>query len=178
MASKSVPLIPNWQNQNPYTLKQYNPGTLRKEYTRVRDIARKRILRLEKSGLVTAKTAQQMRSYIPRLRDMKQQSLPTALAGVYRFLQSPRSTVSGARLQRKISIENLNYLGLPEVNEDNADRYFRFLDEASAKEVDGKTIGSSIVLRFLAETSTPIEEIVKLREEFDEWLEKEVEDGL
>lgn len=171
--TRGTPLIANWENQTPYSLKMYDLGVLKKEYTRVRDIARKRIERLNKAGLLTPAQYRNMQSQIPKLRDMKQASIYSALAGAYRFLAAPSSTVRGRRLQRTSSIQNLKLLGVTNINNDNADQYFMFLDEASAMEVDGKAIGSAIALQFLAEVSSREEVLEDLMSEFEEWIKDE-----
>lgn len=171
--ARGTPLITNWENQTPYSLKMYDLGVLKKEYTRARDIARKRIERLNKAGLLTPAQYRNMQSQIPKLRDIKPASIYSALAGAYRFLAAPSSTVTGRRRQRTMSIQNLQLLGVTNINEDNADKYFMFLDEASAIEIDGKTIGSPIVLQFLAEISSREEVVEDLMNDFEEWLKDE-----
>lgn len=91
-----------------YDAERYVPGRvdewedkeLRKEYTRLRDIAQKRIKRVS-ADPIASKTSDIYKEYrhgFPRLRDLPtKQARGRALADVARFVLSPLSTVGGAR---------------------------------------------------------------------------------
>ena len=77
---------------------------LKDEYTRIRDILRKRINRLEKAGIYTKSEIARMRSMFPKIGDMKETSEATirdqliqALSESSRLANREASTIPEAR---------------------------------------------------------------------------------
>lgn len=170
MGKRGSPLIPGGESLSLLSLRKYDIGLVKREYTRVRDIARKRIARLNKSGLITPRQYKNMQAQIPKIGSMKGNDVYTALMGVYRFLSSPGSTVSGVRKQRKTSLQNLQLMGIDFANESNVDIIFRFIDDQSARTIDGKVIGSPTAIRFLAEERPMSLVLEDLEREFEKYL--------
>lgn len=168
---RGTPLIVGGAQLTPATLRRLDIGLVRKEYTRVRDIARKRIERLNEAGLLTPRQYSNMQTMIPRIRGLSNEGdVFTALVGAYRFLDSEVSTITGRRRQRLVSIQNLQLMGVSNATEENADLLFRFIDEQASLQVDGGKIGSPTVIAFLAETQTREKTMEGLRREFNEWI--------
>lgn len=89
---------------------------LRTEYTRLRDIARKRIQRLEGSEFTGLPG-----TYInlPKLRDLhSRKEIELELRVISRFLMGKMSTVSGRREQRRLTIEKFAEMGVTIREED------------------------------------------------------------
>lgn len=86
------------ENYTPYMLHDWPLKDLRKEYTRLRDIAQKRIkrLRADPEG-AQSKVLQIFPEGIPRISDMhgSRAQLESALADLALFIRNPESTVSG-----------------------------------------------------------------------------------
>lgn len=91
-----------------YDAEMYTPGRvdewtdseLRKEYTRLRDIAQKRIKRIQQADRFaqTSDVYKEYKTGFPKLRDItSKKDLGKALADVSRFVRSKGSTVGGAR---------------------------------------------------------------------------------
>lgn len=71
---------------------------LRQEYTRLRDIAQKRIKRLLASEFSESQTAKKWAKGVPRLSDMRSKSdIAYGLSDLSSFLESPYSTLTGQR---------------------------------------------------------------------------------
>ena len=71
---------------------------LRQEYTRLRDIAQKRIKRLLASEFSGSQTANKWAKGVPRLSDMRTKSdIAHGLSDLSSFLESPYSTLTGQR---------------------------------------------------------------------------------
>ena len=88
------------ENYTPYMLHDWPLRDLRKEYTRLRDIAQKRIkrLRADPEG-AQSKVLQIFPEGIPRISDMhgSRAQLESAMADLALFIRNPESTVSGVR---------------------------------------------------------------------------------
>lgn len=86
------------ENYTPYMLHDWPLRDLRREYTRLRDIAQKRIkrLRADPEG-AQSKVLQIFPEGIPRIRDMhgSRAQLESAMADLALFIRNPESTVSG-----------------------------------------------------------------------------------
>ena len=86
------------ENYTPYMLHDWPLRDLRKEYTRLRDIAQKRIkrLRADPEG-AQSNVLQIFQEGIPRIRDMhgSRAQLESAMADLALFIRNPESTVSG-----------------------------------------------------------------------------------
>ena len=86
------------ENYTPYMLHDWPLRDLRKEYTRLRDIAQKRIkrLRADPEG-AQSQVLQIFPEGIPRISDMhgSRAQLESAMADLALFIRNPESTVSG-----------------------------------------------------------------------------------
>lgn len=81
---------------------------LRKEYTRLRDIYRKRIDRLEKAGVTTPRNIEKMRAKMPKIADLEldkskdmREHLKRVMSNVSHELNKGRTTLPEARQKLK-----------------------------------------------------------------------------
>ena len=84
----------------PYALESWPDSQMRKEYTRLRDIARKRLNRLSQDPISgTSDVYKEFAGGFPTIKSMRgdRKALEQALADVARFIRSKESTVGGAR---------------------------------------------------------------------------------
>ena len=106
-----------YENINPQTISDLTPKELRKTYSELRSIARKRIDRLEAAGFKT------QRRFAP-LNKLDSADLEPELARLAYFLQSPGSRVITARKEKEqISIVARGY------NIEDFDKFGDFMDE-------------------------------------------------
>lgn len=84
----------------PYALESWPDSQMRKEYTRLRDIAQKRLKRLSQDSISgTSDVYKEFAGGFPTIKSMRRdrKAQEQALADVARFIRSKESTVGGAR---------------------------------------------------------------------------------
>lgn len=82
-------------------------ATLRSEYTRMRDVAQKRVKRLGES-FPESKAYTQHQTGFPKLRDISPQDLPYAFSELSKFVRAKTSTVTGQRIAQEKTMATLN----------------------------------------------------------------------
>ena len=110
---------------------RYPPGSkaLRKEYSRLRGVAVKRLERLAEAGYTQSAMFKYYNNYMvmPKLSDIPNEGyMIRSLSDIMRFLSKPTSTVSGTKLYRKEKIEQMrshNY----NVTEENFDSFISYM---------------------------------------------------
>lgn len=101
---------------------------LRAEYTRMRDVAQKRLGRLGKA-FPKSKTYQQHAAGFKKLHDIPQKDLGKAFSELAKFLRAKGSTVSGQKEIKQKTINTFQEQGLP-LNPKNYDRVIDILERA------------------------------------------------
>lgn len=103
---------------------------VRKEYTRLRDIAQKRLKRLEAAEMDDTQAYLKNVHHYPKLKDIKTKyELAGRLSDLSRFIKAEASTVSGQRQIRAKSIKTLHEHGYNFVNDDNIVDFGKFMEE-------------------------------------------------
>lgn len=118
-----------WQDleYTPYYLKQKDDKALRKEYSRLRSIYRKRWERLQNSEFAKSQT---IRHYgkLPPIKDIKdKRQLVQALAETYSFLSKDIS-ITTLRKRKKQTIKTLHEHGYDFVNTENYESFGDFME--------------------------------------------------
>ena len=140
--------------------------SIKDEYTRLRDIAHKRIMRLGESEFKktsaytshvkrvryidpdTGKTKYMKKDAFPKLRDLDPRDIPAAMAEMVKFLQAKTSTVAGQRSRKSKTIKAWQEQGL-DLNEKNYNKVMDLLKEMRSRKI---LYGSDKVIT-LVETS-------------------------
>ena len=128
-------------------------STMRKEYTRMRDVAQKRLARLSdefpeaKAGrhfyYTTDASGKPVEALgFPKLKNIDQRDFPKAFAELAKFVRAKGSTVSGQREIMKKTINTWQEQGL-NLNEANYDKTIKILEEARKQKL---TYGSDKVV--------------------------------
>ena len=82
---------------SPYQISNMSESAIRKEYSKLRSIANKRLTRLEKQGLGrTARTGYKFPT-IKNIDESSKATIASELADVSKFLRDPRTTVTGEK---------------------------------------------------------------------------------
>lgn len=98
MARKKLLTYPAHEYFPDILTRMHTERELRQEYTRLRDIAQKRIKRLLASEFSGSQTANKWAKGVPRLSDMRTKSdIAHGLSDLSSFLESPYSTLTGQR---------------------------------------------------------------------------------
>lgn len=120
--------------------------TMRSEYTRMRDVAQKRLKRLEKA-FPESRAVQTQRQGFPKLKDLDLLDFPKVFAALGKFLKAKGSTVTGQKLIKAKTIKTWQEQGLP-VSDKNYDTVIKVLEEARRRKI---VYGSDKMVEF-AET--------------------------
>lgn len=107
---------------------------IKREYTRLRDIAHKRWMRLGRSEFANQPAYTSHAGDFPKLREMDPRDLPKAFANMVRFLTAQTSTLSGQKTRRQKNIEEWNKLGL-NLTEENYDNVMQMLREMRSRKI-------------------------------------------
>lgn len=163
------------ENYTPYMLHDWPLRDLRKEYTRLRDIAQKRIkrLRADPEG-AQSKVLQIFPEGIPRIGDMhgSRAQLESAMADLALFIRNPESTVSGVHTANRA---RARMLGMDE--EQSASTYMSIDEWMSYLRAQGilEMYGSDEARAYYYEaggTNLSVEDLSKWSYDRDFWLEK------
>lgn len=144
---------------------------VRKEYSKLRDIARKRLQRLEAAGYTETEAYRRNVNHYPKLKDIKTKSeLAQRLSDLSRFIASSQSTVSGIKEREQKVLEKLHENQYNFVNESNLKDFGEFMeayrDQMLDMEYDSGDAAEvySIIVKHKVDPE-------KVKEDFEYWLE-------
>ena len=153
---------------------EYNEKELRAEYSKLRDIARKRINRLEQTEYAETQWLKDQLGYIDGLKPLKEikdkWELAERLTVLHHFGEENRSTVRGARDYYTDAVDTLHSHGYNFVDARNFDRFVSFMEYARAAKVL-RYVDSDRVAEFFGEHRDENPEEVQAN--FDKWLGSE-----
>lgn len=113
----------------PEALQNYSERELRREYSRLRDVAQKRLGRLKQSEFAGSPTVKYNEGRFVKLSEVQnKQDLTHLLSDITRFLTASKGSVSGMKETRRKSIESLHDSGLTFVNENNFSEFTDFME--------------------------------------------------
>ena len=144
---------------------------IRAEYTRLRDIAQKRIKRLGESEWRSSETYQRYKEGFPKLSQIPNRTnLSYELAKLSRFVSAKTTTVSGLKHQRTEQLKSLKKHGYEFVNKENIDKFGQFMEEFRNKELGWRKEGSPIVVELFYQTERLGLDPKVVARDFDYWL--------
>ncbi len=134
MARYELPYAKEWYTVD--AAKLMDTKTLRKEYTKLRDIAQKRLKRLEHDYDWT-RTYQEHRDGFQKLSEIDPRDLPKAFSEIAKFVSAKGSSVQGQRdIQRKTASTLNDAIGQSgAVNSRNYRRVVSILNEARKQKI-------------------------------------------
>lgn len=125
-------------------LKGHTEKELREEFNRLRDIAQKRLKRLEASEFKGEQIATRHQGGFKRLRDIRNPAeMAAALADMANFIAARTSTVGGQRRAQKKTLQSLQKHGYGFINKGNLKAFGDFMDIVRAKELAGSVFDSA-----------------------------------
>lgn len=151
--------------------KRYTEKELRKVYSNFRDIARKRIQRLEEYGYTKGAQYQRMKALgLPILKEIgNRNQLAMYLQQVAFFVSTESSTIKGIKRIRKQKVDQFIEMGFEGITERNIDEFLDFFETAKGKAVRGSG-DTEIVQAWNAgrkQKATP----KQIKEDFDKYVE-------
>ena len=125
--------------------KRVTEKELRKVYTYFRDIARKRIQRLEQYGYTKTAQYQRMKAIgLPILKEIENRNqLAMYLQQTAFFVSTESSTISGIKRIRKQKLDQFAEMGFEGITESNYDDFIDFFETAKAKNVRGSNFSEA-----------------------------------
>ncbi len=135
-------------------------STMKSEYTRMRDVAQKRIKRLEKA-FPDSKAVQNHPKGFPKLKTLDPRDFPKAFAELAKFVKAKGSTVTGQKQIKAKTIKTWQDQGL-NLNQKNYDKTIKVLEEMRRQKI---VYGSDKAVE-LAESMLELND-----EQTNQWLE-------
>ena len=150
----------------------YSEKQLRQEYARLRDVAEKRLKRLEASEFAHTKTVQYNAGrFIPTRAVSGKAELSHLLSDIAGFLTAELSSVSGQKAYRRKSVETLREGGLTGITERNFKAMTDVLEWASAfKEYDPSEL-VRMVDAYAEKGISPNKFLSNLEELYQAWMQ-------
>ena len=108
-------------------------ATMRAEYTRMRDVAQKRIKRLGKQ-FPESKAYQSHKQGFAKLKDLDPRDFPKAFAELAKFVKAKGSTVTGQKQIKEKTIKTWQDQGL-NLNSKNYDKTIKILEEMRKQKI-------------------------------------------
>ena len=135
-------------------------ATMRSEYTRMRDVAQKRIKRLGKQ-FPESKAYQSHAKGFPKLKELDARDFAKAFSELAKFVKAKGSTVTGQKEIKQKTIKTWQDQGL-NLNEENYDKTIKILEEMRRQKL---TYGSDKAVE-LAETMMELDD-----QQTNKWLD-------
>lgn len=107
---------------------------MRREYTKMRDIAQKRIQRLGKSEFSESKAYTEHRKGFKKLSELNTANFAKAFSELSKFVTAKASSVSGQKAIRQKTIETWNKQGIP-LTKENYNRTIKILEEMRKRKI-------------------------------------------
>lgn len=108
-------------------------STMRSEYTRMRDVAQKRLKRLAKA-FPESKAVQSHPQGFKKLKDIDPRDFPKAFAELAKFVKAKGSTVTGQKQIKEKTIKTWQDQGL-NLNQKNYDKTIKILEEMRRRKI-------------------------------------------
>lgn len=157
----------------PYRLEQIDERALRKEYTRLRKIANKRLNRLQASEYKETDLAKEYAGGFALLADVE--DLPRELTMLARFVASEKSSITGLKRIEKQSISTLQQHGYTFVNTNNVRQFGAFMEEMRQAGLS-KLYSSEFIATWWSERdASKRDNVSKLKREFEKYVNKNMD---
>lgn len=164
-----------WQYDDyyPYRLEQLDERALRKEYSRLREIANRRLKRLLASEYKETDLAKEYAGGFAILAEVE--DLPRELTILARFVASERTSVTGLQRIEKQTISTLHQHGYTFVNAGNVGQFGAFMEEMRQAGYS-KIYSSEFLATWWSEQGkSKRSNADKLKQEFDKYVSKNMD---
>lgn len=147
----------------------WNDKLIREEYSRLRDIARKRLQRLRIAEPESWAYTKYKSAFAPA-REQSTEQLRQQLPSLARFIAAKTSTVSGIRQQERRAIETLQEHGYTGVTPANFRQFGQFMEEWRTKKLN-HSYGSPDAVELFEWTQDREIPWEKIKGDFARWLQ-------
>lgn len=164
----------------PTALEQLGEKELRKEYSRLRDIAQKRLQRLSEGGYETSVAYRMNRDRYKKLRDIRSTGeLVERLSDLSRFIEARSSSVTGQKGIERDRLASLKESGYDFVNRQNLREFGEFMNYMKSlfpKHPSASAEVASALFAGYREKRAQAKTPQEMHDLFTAWLEKEKPD--
>ena len=168
-----MPLAWDYDIYYPYRLEQMDESALRKEYTRLRKIANKRLARLQASKYKDSDLAKEYAGGFEILANVA--DLPRELTVLARFVASEKSSITGLKRMEKQSISTLHKHGYTFVNAKNVGQFGAFMEEMRQAGYS-KLYSSEFLANWWSEKGrSKLDNAYKLKQEFEKYVSQDMD---
>lgn len=109
-------------------------SAMKREYTKMRDVAQKRIKRMGESEFADTKTYQEYAGGFRKIKDIDPRDFAKAYSELSKFVSAKRSTVTGQKDIREKTIREWNKQNIP-LNKANYSRTMRIMEEMRKRKI-------------------------------------------
>jgi len=163
-------------DRNLYTptgAKELSDKELRKEYSRLRSIARKRLERFEGTEWTTSQIYKYNKEGFKPLKEItSDRELRHLFSDVARFVTAERGSVSGLERERRKAVKTLNERGYTFVTKENFRRFGEFMEYVRTSNL-GRMLDSKRVADFYETTERKGYSNEQMRDAFKSWSRKQ-----
>ena len=168
-----MPLAWDYDVYYPYRLEQMDESALRKEYTRLRKIANKRLARLQASKYKDTDLAKEYAGGFEILANVA--DLPRELTVLARFVASEKSSITGLKKMETKAISTLQQHGYTFVNAKNVGQFGAFMEEMRQAGLS-KLYSSEFIATWWSERdASKRDNVGKLKREFEEYVNQNMD---
>lgn len=157
----------------PTGAKELTEKQLRKEYSRLRSIARKRLERFKGTEWETSQIYKYNKEGFKPLKEIKSdRELRHLLSDVARFITAERGSVSGLERERRKAVKTLNERGYTFVTKENFRDFAEFMEYVRVSNL-GRVFDSKRVADFYEATERKGYSNQEMRDAFKSWARKQ-----
>ena len=168
-----MPLAWDYDVYYPYRLEQMDESALRKEYTRLRKIANKRLARLQASKYKDTELAKEYAGGFEILANVA--DLPRELTVLARFVASEKSSITGLKKMETKAISTLHQHGYSFVNAGNVGQFGAFMEEMRQAGYS-KLYSSEFLANWWSEKGrSKRDNAYKLKQEFEKYVVQDMD---
>lgn len=155
-------------------MKAGNIKDVRKEYTRLRDIAQKRLKRMGRSMFADTQIYKRNVNHYLKLKDIQtEQELAARLSDLSRFIETKTSTVSGLEHQMKAALKTLHEHDFNFVTRENYLQFGKFMEEYRFQKLDEMGYDSETAAEAFNQLEVHRVDPEKVKEDFEFWLQNQ-----
>lgn len=148
------------------------PEQMKAEYTRLRNVANKRLLRMQDTRFENYQSFQQnVDKFIPVSQISSERELIYRLSEVERFISAKTSTISGIRDIERRTLESLQDAGYTFVNAKNLAAFGEYMAEYRAQHLN-EIYDSDEAYKLFVQTQKRGIGLSKIRGDFEYWMEQ------
>ena len=149
----------------------WTDAAVRKEYSRLRDIAQKRLERLGRNEPESFAYRTNRGQYAPA-RGQTTEALRQQLPQLAKFIAARTGSVTGIRAQRRKAVESLQAKGYRFVTKENLGAFGEFMEEFRAKRGAARSYGTFEALELWEFAQANDIDVEKVKKQFANWLKE------